>query len=212
MNNNGWIFGLVLVASAAAAPMQITVQVFNNANAPQLEVRQAEREAGWMFQEAGIAVRWIECPPYVRERGGDQVCKETSDPGLFVFLINAAEPPERSDTALGFALTQGLSNHAAAVYPRIVALTAHNSGYQDSSLLGSVMAHELAHLLFHSTRHGEGIMKPVWSHRDYQAMAQRRLTFSAAQAQTLRTMLTARVASAVKQTGETAATANTRPE
>ena len=193
------IFGFVLVVHAAgsSAPQEITVQIFNNANAPRWEVRRAEGEAGWMFQRAGIAVRWVECPPLMRERGGDQVCKETDDPGLFVVSINAMDPPEQSDTALGFALIQGRANHAAVVYPRIVAQTAHDSVYQDVCLLGSVMAHELAHLLFRSARHGEGIMRPKWSRGDYLAMAQRRLVFTASQAQTLRRMLATRRGSRV---------------
>ena len=46
--------------------------------------------------------------------------KESDDSRLFVVSINAVDPPEQSDTALGFALIHGRSNHAAAVYPRIV--------------------------------------------------------------------------------------------
>lgn len=195
MRSSGWLFGLALAAHAAgsSASMEITVQIFNNANAPQLEVRQAEREAGRMFQKAGIAVQWVECPPLMRERGGDQVCKETDDPKLFVVSINAVDPPEQSDTALGFALIHGRANHAAAVYPRIAAQTAYDSAYQDSCLLGSVLAHELAHLLFRSARHGEGIMRSNWTRRDYLAMAQRALAFTAEQAQTLRKMLATRI-------------------
>ncbi len=195
MRSSGWMFSLVLVAHAAAsgAPMEITVQIFNNANAPQLEIRQAEREAGWMFQKAGIAVHWVECPLLMRERGGDQVCRETDDPGLFVVSINAVDPPEQSDTALGFALIGGRANHAAAVYPRIAAQTQNDPEYRDCVLLGSVLAHELAHLLFRSTRHGEGIMQPNWTRRDYQAMTQRRMVFTSRQAQALRRMLALRI-------------------
>jgi hypothetical protein len=207
------MFGLVLAAHAAdsEAPLEITVQLFNNANAPQLEVRRAESEAGWMFHKAGIAVHWVECPPLVRERGGDRVCKEPDDPRLFVVSINAMDPPEQSDTALGFALLGGRTNHAAAVYPRIVAQTAHNSAYQDCVLLGSVMAHELAHLLFRSTQHGEGIMRSNWTRRDYLAMAQRRLAFTAEQSQTLRKMLALRTEGEARQAVPASAAATVRP-
>ncbi len=208
MRSSGWIFGLALAARAAGseAPMEITVQLFNNANAPRLEVRQAEREAGWMFQKAGIAVHWVECPPLRRETGGDQVCRETDDPGLFVVSINAVDPPERSDTALGFALIGGRANHAAAVYPRIVAQTQNDTDYRDCVLLGSVLAHELAHLLFRSTRHGEGIMQPNWTSRHYQAMTQRQMVFTSRQAQTLRRMLALRIKAEARETRSTGAT------
>jgi hypothetical protein len=213
MRSSGWMFGLVLAAHAAGseAPLEITVQLFNSASVPQSEIRRAEREAGWMFQTAGIAVHWVECPALQRERGGDQVCKESDDSRLFVVSINAVDPPEQSDTALGFALIHGRSNHAAAVYPRIVAQTEHDSDYQDCVLLGSVLAHELAHLLFRSARHGEGIMRANWTRRDYQAMAHRRLTFTAEQAQTLRKMLAKRSEGEARQAGPTSTEATVRP-
>ena len=213
MKSSGWMFGLVLAAQAAGseAPLEITVQLFNNANVPQAEVRLAEREAGWMFERAGIAVRWVECPVPQRERGGDQVCKESDDARLFVVSINAVDPPEQSDTALGFALIHGRSNHAAAVYPRIVEQTKHDSDYQDCALLGSVLAHELAHLVFRSARHGEGIMRANWTRRDYQAMAHRRLTFTAEQAQTLRKMLAMRSEGEAGASGTKSTLATVRP-
>jgi hypothetical protein len=207
------MFGLVLAAHAAdsEAPLEITVQLFNNANAPQLEVRQAEREAGWMFHKAGIAVHWVECPPLVHEKGGDQGCREPDDPSLFVVSINAMDPPEQSDTALGFALLGGRANHAAAVYPRIVAQTAHDSAYQDCVLLGSVIAHELAHLLFRSTRHSEGIMRSNWTRHDYLGMAQRRLAFTVEQSRTLRKMLAMRTEGEARQAVPTSTAATVRP-
>jgi hypothetical protein len=156
-------------------------------------------------------VHWVECPVLQRERGGDQLCKESDDPRLFVVSINAVEPPEQSDTALGFALIHGRANHAAAVYPRIAAQTANDSVYQDACLLGNVMAHELAHLLFRSARHGEGIMRSNWTRRDYQAMAQRRLAFTAEQAQTLRKMLAMRTEGEARQAIPTSAAATVLP-
>jgi hypothetical protein len=186
--------GLVLTVNAPgwAVAQEITVQIFNNANAPQSEVRTALREAGWMFRSAGIAIHWVECPPLDPRKGADQVCREAADPALFVLSINAEEPPERSDAALGFALVQGRSNHAAAVYPRIVAEMASDSTFGGRFVLGGVLAHELAHLMFRSTRHGEGVMQAKWSTRDYRAMAQRRLTFTEDQARTMRRRLAER--------------------
>lgn len=67
MRSSGWMFGLVLVAHAAgsSAPLKIRVHLFNKAKVPQVEIREAERVAGWMFQRAGIAVQWVECPSLI---------------------------------------------------------------------------------------------------------------------------------------------------
>ena len=47
-----------LMAVMAAGPETITVQVFNYAGAPASVVREAMDEAGWIFERAGIDVRW----------------------------------------------------------------------------------------------------------------------------------------------------------
>jgi hypothetical protein len=172
--------------------MRITVQLYNQVNAPQREIRQAKATVSWMFQKAGIDVRWVECP-LSQLASTDQLCGQPDDPTLFVLSITAADPPDHSLTALGFALVQGRANHAAALYPRIRAMAEKNPQFKNDILLGSVIAHELAHLLFHSTQHGEGIMRAAWTKREFRAMTQNRLVFTEQQAQTLRRMLAARI-------------------
>ena len=176
-----------LMAVMAAGPETITVQVFNYAGAPASVVREAMDEAGWIFERAGIDVRWVDCPPISRERGPDQVCKEPPDPLLFVLAINPWCPPEQHDNALGFAVLPGRSNHAAACYPRIAEF-AEEQEFR-AGLLAGVMAHELGHLLLCSAAHGEGLMQPQWTAVEVHAMAQRRLTFTQAQSRTLRRMV-----------------------
>ena len=105
-----------------------------------------------------------------------------------------AHPDDAEFLAGGtLALLAGRANHAAAIYPRIKAQTEHDSALQDSCLLGSVLGHELAHLLFRSQDHGEGVMRRIWSRADYLAMTQRKLAFTPAQARDLRSRLAARL-------------------
>lgn len=191
-----WVLALVLATQAygAEAQLAVTVQVVNNANAPDSEVREAETEASLMFRRAGIEIHWVECRPEL-EGTPDAACRNIDHPMLFVLSITGGTVPNGSGTALGYALMQGHGNHAAALYPRIAALVKSHPEYGNSSILGSVLAHELAHLVFHSTEHGEGVMRAKWERGDYQAMAQRRLGFSRKQAEKLREMLAVRTAS-----------------
>ena len=207
MTKIGLAMGLTLAAQAAGAnaPLEITVQVFNNANAPVREVSQAKVEAAWIFQKAGIVVHWVDCTPEARANVADLVCKQSDDPRLFVLTIINGNAPSRAEDALGFALLQGQGNHAAALYPKVAALVANNPQYANCALLGSVMAHELGHLLFRSTRHGEGVMNGHWSKNDFQAMAQRKLRFTNDQAQTLRKMLAQRIEVSLSVTARMAA-------
>ena len=196
MTKIGWLLGMVLAAAHAKEPdprTEIIVQLYNYAKAPKKEVRQAEVTVGWLFQKAGIHVHWVECPPLDLARGADQVCQQAADPRLFVLSIINWDSPRGSDSVLGFALLQGEANHAAAVYPRIKAVAENNPARQDCGLLGSVLAHELGHLVFRSTQHGEGIMRPRWISGDYQLMTHRRLVFTHEQARMLRKMLDLRI-------------------
>ncbi len=204
MTKIGWVLGLTLVmrATGADAPLEITVQVFNNANAPWREVREAEVEAAWIFKKAGIAVHWVECPTETPANGEDMVCQQPDNPRLFVLSIINRKVPNLAENALGFALVQGQANHAAAIYPKVSAMVAENPEYQNCALLGSVMAHELGHLLFRSTRHGEGIMNGNWGKHDFRAMEQRKLRFTNDQAQTLRKMLVQRIEESKRGTAQ----------
>jgi hypothetical protein len=176
------------MAARAANVTEITVQVFNNAGAPRRVVARAERTAARIFSKAGIAVRWLDCPPYSRELGPDQVCRDSADRAFFVVSINEQCPPEEHDIALGYAVLAGRGNHAAAVYPRISAFEATESE-PDADVLGAVLAHELGHLIFRSVRHGKGIMKPIWTRDDLIALGKGRLTFTGDEGRALQSML-----------------------
>jgi hypothetical protein len=188
------VLALAAQAAGAEARLAVTVQVFNNASVPPAELRDAVAEAGWMFKKAGIDIDWLVCHAKT-ERTQDSACAERDHPMLFVLSITSGEAPNGSGAALGYALMQGHSNHAAALYPRIAALVKSHPQFTHSTILGSVLAHELAHLMFRTTEHGEGVMRAQWGRADYQAMAQRKLGFNRKQAERLRKMLAARTAS-----------------
>jgi hypothetical protein len=206
MAKNTWILGLIVVAQSAAVAatpewrgerLEIVVHLYNPGGAPEREIRRAQTEVSWMFGKAGIHVEWISCPEPTRERGAHQVCIETTDPRTFVLSVNREDLREgASNGALGFAIVFGRANHASAIYPRILTLVQRNPGLKDGTLLGSVMAHELAHLVFRSTRHTKGVMQANWTRQDLQSMTQRRLLFTEEQAGTLRSMLAARITQA----------------
>lgn len=182
-----------ITAFLAQSEARVTVQIYNTAKLPERIVSGAEAQADWMFQKAGIEVTWVNCPPVERERGADQVCKQYADPGLFVFSI-VEEAPDAAihDCTLGFALPfAGSGNHAAALSPKIAGL-ADQYRLDFHIVLGHVIAHELGHLLFRSTAHGDGIMRSSWNENDVMRMRQKRLWFTSEQVKQLRNGLGAR--------------------
>ena len=156
------------------------------ANVPEETLSTAEREAGWMFSKADIEVSWVGCPLPRRERAGNQVCKQTADPLLFVFsIVDSAPNADIEESTLGFALPfTATANHAAALYSKINEL-ANQQSVEVHYLLAHVIAHEVAHLLFRSFRHGDGIMRAKWTDEDLQLMRQRSLPFTRQQSHEL---------------------------
>lgn len=185
-----------IMALGAHSEAQVTVHVYNTAHIPSGNISGAEAQAGWIFEKAGIRIMWINCPAIERERGGDQICKQYADPGLLVMSI-LDEAPEAAihDCTLGFALPfAGRGNHAAAMLPKVERV-AHQNRVDLHIVLGHVMAHELAHLLFRSNAHGVGIMRSSWTEDDVMRMSQKRLRFTPDQTKGLRDGLAQRLSS-----------------
>ena len=184
MSALGRVVGILLVAQAmGAAQREIAVQLYNSASAPKGEVQKALGEAGWILSQAGIRAQWVDCGNSVRGGAELRGCQPRTETGLFVLSIVSEDPrgPGAAE-ALGFAVFAGRKNGAVVVYSHIRSALRDNPQYADCNLLGHVIAHELGHLLLRSPQHGDGVMKADWNGRDFEAMRQRRLKFSLAEA------------------------------
>jgi hypothetical protein len=173
----------------------ITVHVYNVAGARAAVIVKGEEEASLVFKWAGIAVRWVDCPVVDAGRAGNKVCVEPGGPYTFTVVIaNGFAKTPIKDIALGFAMPfSAARNFAGISYPRLKQVSDTNPELVDSGgLLGAIMAHELAHLLLSSIRHGPGVMQANWSRAEFKCMGQRRFLFTPAQAQALRSGLRSR--------------------
>lgn len=156
---------------------EVTVRVVNTSRATEREVRNAAQEVGWVFSTAGLNIEWIHCSSDPRDHA-DGRCAESAK--TFVIGITDERPAFLSENGLGFALVKsGNRNHAAVLYPRVVALA------KAQPMLGGIdhafafaIAHELAHLILGSTDHSSsGLLRSTCGPAELQAFAQRRLTF-----------------------------------
>jgi hypothetical protein len=189
------LFAVSWIAGAMSFAETITVRVHNVAGAHAAVIAEGKRGASRIFERVGIAVRWADCSPADPGGVSSQICEETYEPSRFTVVIDddfVNAPIE--DTALGFALPfLAGRNHAAVVYPRIRRLTAQNRDLMDcGSLLGVVLAHEIAHLLFGSMSHGSGIMRANWTRGEFKSIGQRRFSFTPEQGADLRAGLRSR--------------------
>jgi hypothetical protein len=201
MTINTLVLGWLAISTVAAGD-RITVQVQNLAPESLAAVRGAEPEVSWIFSKSGVEVEFVHCPPPEMAKPGEQICTEPDDPRFFVLVIRRDDAPGVAcEMSLGFALTgSGKRNHAAILYRRVLETVKENEGAADEkSLLASVMAHELGHLLLGSTKHGSTIMRRGWSRSEFALMAQRRLLFTSEQGEELHAGLQRRVVQSERQ-------------
>ena len=180
MRNTNLLAGLMLMTVAmSAAEADIVVQLSNKVGVGTLELVSAKRVATALMAKAGLKVRFVDCG----------VCEDSSDPRVFLMSIDD-KVPERLHHVLGYALPYTeRANRASLNYPMIGKASPGNTEH----LLGSVMAHELAHLLFRSAAHSGGLMKQGFTAQDIRAMCENRLVFSPEQAAALRAGLQSRL-------------------
>ncbi len=170
---------LLMTVSGAAREADIVVELVNNVGVNPLELACAKSVAADLLGRAGLKVRFV-----TRVAGED-----SADPRVFVVTIDD-RMPDRVQHVLGYALPYTeRANRAWLNYPKINKTSPDSTGY----LLGSVIAHELGHLLLRSATHGTGLMKAGFTARDIRAMAENRLAFSPDQAVALRAGLQARL-------------------
>ena len=170
-----------------------TVLVHNYRRVSPAIVTAAEREAGRILDAAGVRVVWVECPMRSTTAGARGSClralKSTD------ILLRVLPPPARHSLkadVFGFAVSPILAN----VYYDYAVRLAVEQGYVEFDariILGSVIAHELGHLLLGSNSHSSaGIMRSPWGQKQVRQALMGTLLFTAEQAKVMQAQARAR--------------------
>jgi len=164
-----FLHALTSCALLAPAPVsfaenpQIAVSVYDDAGVPGDVLASAEGRAAKIFQRAGLEVSWLTCarPNYAS-------CATASDeiggPVHLVLRIKPNGASWTSDTACGVAYlaSDGTGQYGDVFWRRARDLQT-SSKVDLATILASIMAHELGHLLLGSNAHAiSGIMQGHW--------------------------------------------------
>ena len=162
--------------------LALTVQVYNWANVTPAALQRAQGVAGEVLAEAGVQLRWINCP-CDKPRPNATTLSLRIIPKLFGSMTSTF----RSDH-LGFAAVTAKGGVLATVfYDRIQSV---GKGGDLANLLGLATAHELGHLLLGSNAHtAEGIMRPYWTRKLLRQADSKQLRFSLEQSQAIRSRI-----------------------
>jgi hypothetical protein len=178
--------GWAAAADAVRPNPPFTVSVYNDAGVPAAVLERAEQEAASIFAHSGLQVVWLDCTPPGTRDAFD--CNRIDAPGHFALRVISRAAGGLSTVAFGVSfLSPGEAGKYADVFwDRTQDLHAA-SNLDLGSILGSVMAHEIGHLLLGSNAHAvSGIMRAHWQLEELRRIAMGTLLFTSEQAELIR--------------------------
>jgi len=183
------VWAQLAVAAGVGSDLRINVRLVDYADVPKATLMKAERQVTGIFHDADVATEWLNCkpisgqPPCVWIPTGPvlliQVLPEEMirHVGLGRLALACSIVPVESSSEEEF------STDAYVCFPRVSAMAISNAPYRErndwtSAILGSVMAHELGHLLGIRAHQMFGLMYTPWSLQEVNLARQGRLLFT----------------------------------
>jgi len=199
---------LILVARACGAPQtsstagndgakQITIRIHNYDQVELGVLVNAERTTNDILHEAGVEVVWLECST------GNMPAKEPAceipmgptDLTLNLLPQSMSNRFHLSVDAFGVALedAEGGLGSNAWIFCDLVKDAAAQGRLTRSVLLGTVIAHELGHLLLSTNSHSAfGLMRANWSGKELSAVEHRAMYFSSSESKRIQQAMMSR--------------------
>ena len=156
-----WAAARLACAEMQDPQAELVVGIHNYAGVPHATLIHGQEQATEVFGRMGIKLRWVDCPPSNEETEKFRACGQVmGSGGVFLKIL-----PERMATRLGLPdrnFGVAVPPRAAFVFYQRIQDLAKGRGLLESAILGSVMAHELGHLLLGKGSHSaDGIMNEV---------------------------------------------------
>jgi hypothetical protein len=155
------------VRLGADSRVALTVRVYNTSGVPAPELAAARRAFESVYRDTGLEVTFRRCGRQVSSEDAADPCGESLKPReVVVRVIDAhALTPDLHPDACGMAYIVKETDRGwlATVFSDRVGGAATRVGFEPGTLLGLVMAHEVAHLLLGIGYHGAtGVMRADW--------------------------------------------------
>lgn len=178
--------GFSVCAQVSQDNSSLTVGVYNDSDASDRTLVEAEDICKRIFREAGVGVEWVN----IRHSGQATPAGGQAPDTTFTLRI-VLKPLTLTDTTFGVAfLAEDGSGRYADVFYNPVRKLSGAGDVSQSTLLAHVMAHEIGHLLLGSNAHIRlGLMRAHWDSDDLRRAAMGGLLFTAEEAQRMRARL-----------------------
>jgi hypothetical protein len=162
----------------------VTVSVYDDAKLGLETLLRAEVVATQVFQRAGVEVHWLNCIVGGKPTHPKGPCGKASYPtNLQIRIVKRSRNLRPTTLGLSYLSEEGIGCYSEAFVEPIEAL-GKVFGVETRTLLGDVVAHELAHLLLGTNSHSAtGIMRAHWQREELRAASQGSLHFGAGEAE-----------------------------
>jgi hypothetical protein len=146
---------------AAVPRTSITVRVYQTAGLSSAIEQRALTEAKTVMQSALVDVHWRNCAGPNRL----PACYVPGGPSELLLIVREGAPCQEASATLGHALVvRGAGGVMATAHLDCIAWLARVSRTDVGVLLGRVIAHELGHLMMHTSSHARrGLMRANWT-------------------------------------------------
>jgi hypothetical protein len=162
--------------------------LYNYENVDAATMIAARLRANEVFRDAGIALVWVECPISDQDAARIRSCSEVPhESGLILRII-----PESmiSSTHHGPGVFGVATDVSASVLHHRLRNFAERHEIPTPLVLGTVMAHELGHLLMGDNSHSFiGIMRETFQREDFRGMRAGLLRFTRTQSNCMQAQL-----------------------
>jgi hypothetical protein len=173
--------------------LTVTAQVHDYWHVSRESLAGASDVVARLYERIGVRIDWYPTVTKNVRHPGSAVGREPSRVPVAKLTVIVLTPEMAArahiqDDVLGFAAVpeEGMGRIAYVIYDRVQRIAAGH-GADEVGLLGSVMAHEISHLLLGRASHvGGGLMKDHWNHLDVRQLASLKLEFSELQADHIR--------------------------
>jgi hypothetical protein len=168
----------------------LNISVYNDAGVPRDVLARSEERAAMIFSHAGFELSWTNHGYRFSDHGSK--FKEISEPGDLVMRIipRAATSTNNAVFGVSFLGPDGTGRYSDVFWTKVKELHT-NYNVDITGVLGSVMAHEIGHLLLGSQAHAvSGIMRARWESHELHQIAMGTLLFLPWQEQRMRIRVT----------------------
>jgi hypothetical protein len=163
----------------------LPVKLFNDAGVGDGVLHRAKQEVAWLLKSACVELRWVPCVAVSRS---NLITCQAPIRAIELHVLSSPATNDFREDTLGIAMPHlATGSHAGVFMSRVRQLAARSVGLIDiSNLLGYVMAHEIGHVLLHSTIHSdEGVMRAEFRPADLKKAGQRHLKFTTEQVEAI---------------------------